>query len=105
MPIVRTPTARPCSPPPPLRWKRWREVWCWNWRRAASTPCLPAPPIRPCSRTLGEGRDAYVAALKEKLPLRRLGTPEEVGAAMVFLMINGFMNGETFHIDGGSRLV
>ncbi|MBK1840193.1 SDR family oxidoreductase [Azospirillum sp. YIM B02556] len=56
-------------------------------------------------RTLGAGRDAYVAGLKEKLPLRRLGTPEEVGAAVVFLMGNGFMNGETLHIDGGARLV
>jgi len=56
-------------------------------------------------RTLGDGRDAYVAGLTQKLPLRRLGTPEEVGAAVVFLMSNGFMNGETLHIDGGARLV
>lgn len=56
-------------------------------------------------RTLGAGRDAYVASLKEKLPLRRLGTAEEAGAAVVFLMSNGFMNGETLHIDGGARLV
>ena len=49
--------------------------------------------------------DAYVAALTEKLPQRRLGTAEEAGAAVVFLMSNGFMNGETLHIDGGARLV
>lgn len=57
------------------------------------------------ARTLGEGRDAYVAALKERLPLHRLGSSEEVGAAVVFLMSNGFMNGETLHVDGGARLV
>ena len=57
------------------------------------------------SRTLGTHRDAYVAALTEKLPQRRLGTAEEAGAAVVFLMSNGFMNGETLHIDGGARLV
>ncbi|WP_458098330.1 SDR family oxidoreductase [Roseomonas sp. WA12] len=57
------------------------------------------------ARTLGTNRDGYVAALKERLPLRRLGTAEEVGAAVVFLMSNGFMNGETLHVDGGSRLV
>ena len=57
------------------------------------------------ARTLGEGREAYVAALKQNLPLRRLGTAEEVGAAIVFLMRNGFMNGETLHVDGGARLV
>ncbi|WP_271611637.1 SDR family oxidoreductase [Bradyrhizobium sp. CCBAU 21362] len=49
----------PCSPPPPLRWRRWPEVWCWNWRRAASIPCLPAPPIRPCSRARS-ARDAML---------------------------------------------
>ncbi|TIO48475.1 MAG: SDR family oxidoreductase [Mesorhizobium sp.] len=57
------------------------------------------------ARTLGDGRQAYVEALKEKLPLHRLGTPNEVGAAVVFLMSNGFMNGEVLHVDGGSRLV
>ncbi|MDR6502234.1 NAD(P)-dependent dehydrogenase (short-subunit alcohol dehydrogenase family) [Burkholderia ambifaria] len=57
------------------------------------------------ARTLGDGRDAYVSALKEKLPLHRLGTADEVGAAVVFLMSNGCMNGETIHIDGRARLV
>jgi NAD(P)-dependent dehydrogenase (short-subunit alcohol dehydrogenase family) len=56
-------------------------------------------------RTLGDGRDAYVASLKDKLPVKRIGTAKEVGAAVVFLMSNGFMNGETLHIDGGARLV
>ncbi|WP_338014093.1 SDR family oxidoreductase [Bradyrhizobium canariense] len=56
-------------------------------------------------KVLGEGRDGYVAALAEKLPLKRIGTADEVGAAVVFLMCNGFMNGETLHIDGGARLV
>ncbi|MCJ2090428.1 SDR family oxidoreductase [Methylobacterium sp. E-005] len=57
------------------------------------------------ARTLGAHRDAYVAALTEKLPQGRLGTADEAGAAVVFLMTNGFMNGETLHVDGGSRLV
>jgi hypothetical protein len=49
--------------------------------------------------------DAYVAALTERLPQRRLGTVEEAGAAIVFLMSNGAMDGETLHVDGGARLV
>lgn len=57
------------------------------------------------ARTLGANRDAYVAALTGKLPLGRLGTAEQAGAAVVFLMSNGFMNGETLHIDGGQRLI
>lgn len=57
------------------------------------------------ARTLGAHRDASVAALTGTLPIRRLGTAEEAGAALVFLMSNGFMTGETLHIDGGARLV
>jgi NAD(P)-dependent dehydrogenase (short-subunit alcohol dehydrogenase family) len=57
------------------------------------------------ARTLGANRDGYVTMLQEKLPLRRLGTADEAGAAVRFLMTNGFMNGETLHVDGGARLV
>jgi len=49
--------------------------------------------------------DASAAALTERLPQRRLGTAEEAGAALVFRMSHGFMNGETLHVDGGARLV
>jgi NAD(P)-dependent dehydrogenase (short-subunit alcohol dehydrogenase family) len=56
-------------------------------------------------KALGDGRDSYVAQLRQTLPLHRLGTPDEAGAAVVFLMANGFMNGATLNIDGGSRLV
>ncbi len=57
------------------------------------------------ARTLGPHRGASVAALTARLPLRRLGRAAEAGAAVVFLMSNGFMNGETLHVDGGGRLV
>ncbi|TWB40644.1 SDR family oxidoreductase [Nitrospirillum pindoramense] len=56
-------------------------------------------------KALGQGRDAYVEGLKATLPLHRLGTADEAGAAVVFLMANGWMNGATLNIDGGSRLV
>jgi NAD(P)-dependent dehydrogenase (short-subunit alcohol dehydrogenase family) len=57
------------------------------------------------ARILGAHRDAYGAALSERLPQGRLGTADEAGAAVVFLMRNGFVNGETLHVDGGARLV
>jgi NAD(P)-dependent dehydrogenase (short-subunit alcohol dehydrogenase family) len=57
------------------------------------------------AKTLGDARDGYVAALEQSLPLHRLGTADEAGAAVVFLMSNGFMNGATINVDGGSRLV
>jgi NAD(P)-dependent dehydrogenase (short-subunit alcohol dehydrogenase family) len=57
------------------------------------------------SKALGEGRDAYVSAWQQVLPLHRIGTAAEAGAATVFLMTNTFMNGATLNIDGGARLV
>lgn len=57
------------------------------------------------SKTLGDGRAAYLQSLAQKLPLHRVGTAEEAGAAVVFLMANGWMNGAVLNIDGGSRLV
>ncbi|WP_460143043.1 SDR family oxidoreductase [Pseudomonas sp. S3_B08] len=56
-------------------------------------------------KALGEGRDAFVASLERVLPLHRLGTAAEAGAAVVFLMSNTFMNGAVLNIDGGARLV
>jgi NAD(P)-dependent dehydrogenase (short-subunit alcohol dehydrogenase family) len=57
------------------------------------------------SKALGDGREAFVDQLASTLPLQRLGTAEEAGAAVVFLMANGWMNGATLNIDGGMRLV
>ena len=56
-------------------------------------------------KALGEGRDAAVAAITVTFPLHRFGTPAEVGAAVVFLMGNGWITGETLHADGSVRLV
>jgi len=57
------------------------------------------------AKALGDSRDGYVAALEEKLPLHRLGSPNEAGSAVLFLMTNHNMNGATLNIDGGARLV
>jgi NAD(P)-dependent dehydrogenase (short-subunit alcohol dehydrogenase family) len=57
------------------------------------------------AKAMGQGRDGFVAALERTLPLHRLGTAEEAGAAVVFLMTNGFMSGATINVDGGARLV
>jgi NAD(P)-dependent dehydrogenase (short-subunit alcohol dehydrogenase family) len=57
------------------------------------------------AKTLGANRDAVVAAISASHPLHRLGTVAEAGAAVVFLMTNGWMNGATLKVDGGARLV
>jgi 3-oxoacyl-[acyl-carrier protein] reductase len=39
--------------------------------------------------------------LKEKIPVGRLGTCDEVAAAVLSLVQNGYINGQTLMIDGG----
>jgi NAD(P)-dependent dehydrogenase (short-subunit alcohol dehydrogenase family) len=56
-------------------------------------------------KVLGEARDTVLPAMRAATPLKRLGTPEEAGAAVVFLMANGWMNGATLNVDGGVRLI
>ncbi|MGH2413742.1 MAG: SDR family oxidoreductase, partial [Microcystaceae cyanobacterium] len=57
------------------------------------------------SNVLGENYDAVIRSVSEKIPVKRIGTPEEVAEAVIMLMNNGFINGEVLHIDGGERLV
>jgi NAD(P)-dependent dehydrogenase (short-subunit alcohol dehydrogenase family) len=57
------------------------------------------------AKALGDGRDAFVATMKQTLPLHRMGSAEQAGAGVVFLITNGWMNGATLNVDGGARLV
>jgi NAD(P)-dependent dehydrogenase (short-subunit alcohol dehydrogenase family) len=54
---------------------------------------------------LGDAKDVVLPAMHASTPLKRLGTAEEAGAATVFLMANGWMNGATLNVNGGVRLV
>lgn len=47
----------------------------------------------------------YVENLAEGLPLERVGGPEVVADAVVFLAKNDFITGEIVRIDGGAHLV
>jgi NAD(P)-dependent dehydrogenase (short-subunit alcohol dehydrogenase family) len=42
-----------------------------------------------------------MAALARQLPVGRLGEPDELAHAVVFLMTNGFVTGITLRVDGG----
>lgn len=44
---------------------------------------------------------ADMAALREDTPLMRIGTPEDVAHAAVFLAENGFVTGQTIGVNGG----
>jgi len=43
------------------------------------------------------------AALQAQIPMQRLGTPEDVAAAVLFLVSPqaGYITGETLHVNGG----
>jgi NAD(P)-dependent dehydrogenase (short-subunit alcohol dehydrogenase family) len=54
---------------------------------------------------LGSQRNEILAAVAKRLPVRHIGTPEEIADAVLFLMKNGYVTGITLTIDGGGLLV
>ena len=52
----------------------------------------------------GPQREVF-AARAAQLPVGRIGRPEEVAEAVMFLMTNGFVTGTVLAIDGGGGLV
>jgi NAD(P)-dependent dehydrogenase (short-subunit alcohol dehydrogenase family) len=55
-------------------------------------------------KIFGEHRDQAVADQAARIPLRRIGRPEELAQAVLSLFANPFVNGATLHVDGGMRL-
>jgi NAD(P)-dependent dehydrogenase (short-subunit alcohol dehydrogenase family) len=51
-----------------------------------------------------EQKAAMFAEFAGSTPVGRVGTPEEIGEAIGFLIKNGFMTGQTIVCDGGIRL-
>ena len=47
---------------------------------------------------------AALAGLERQIPVGRTGTPDDVGAACVYLASDeaSWMTGQTLHLDGGS---
>ncbi len=54
---------------------------------------------------LGAQRTEILAAAAARLSVRRIGRPEEIADAVLFLMKNGYVTGITLTIDGGGLLV
>ncbi|HEV8711586.1 MAG TPA: SDR family oxidoreductase [Candidatus Binatia bacterium] len=54
---------------------------------------------------LGAQRAEILAAAARRLPVRRIGQPEDIADAVLFLMKNGYVTGITLTIDGGGLLV
>jgi 3-oxoacyl-[acyl-carrier protein] reductase len=54
---------------------------------------------------LGNGQD-YIDALAASIPMKKLGTPEDIGNAMLFLASDeaSYITGQTIIVDGGQLL-
>lgn len=52
----------------------------------------------------GKGMD-YVERLKKTVPLKRRGSPEEIAAAVIYILKSEFLAGEVINVDGGRHLI
>jgi len=53
----------------------------------------------------GSQKNEVLAAAAARLPVKRIGTAEDIAEAVLFLMKNGYVTGITLTIDGGGMLV
>jgi NAD(P)-dependent dehydrogenase (short-subunit alcohol dehydrogenase family) len=56
-------------------------------------------------RAFGDRKDEVMRPYLAQLPLARLGRPEEMAHAVLFLMTATYVTGTVLHIDGGSLLI
>lgn len=53
---------------------------------------------------MGAEKNERVAAMTQGQLVRRIGRPEEVASALIYLMLNGYATGTTVDVDGGQLL-
>ncbi|MEU4391830.1 SDR family oxidoreductase [Kribbella sp. NPDC023855] len=53
----------------------------------------------------GDATAATLAAMARRLPAGRIGRTQDIAAAIIALLRNGFITGTVLHADGGHRLV
>jgi NAD(P)-dependent dehydrogenase (short-subunit alcohol dehydrogenase family) len=53
----------------------------------------------------GERKAAVLDSMAKRLPVGRVGQPDDIAQAIVATARNGFISGTVVHVDGGQRLV
>ncbi|MDI9897085.1 SDR family oxidoreductase [Rhodococcus sp. IEGM 1381] len=53
--------------------------------------------------SMGAGKDSFFAETARANPAGRVGRPDDVVAAVLFVLTNTFVTGTTVHVDGGGR--
>jgi 2-hydroxycyclohexanecarboxyl-CoA dehydrogenase len=71
----------------------------------ANTVC-PGPTDTPALQSFAEGSgdaEKVIAGMTRAVPMKRLGTPEDIGPAVAFLASDGagFVTGQTLSVSGG----
>ncbi|TPL86108.1 SDR family oxidoreductase [Mesorhizobium sp. B2-3-12] len=56
------------------------------------------------AQVAGDRKAETLAAMAERLPVGRIGQPDDIADAILFLIGNGFTTGTTLHVEGGHRL-
>ena len=64
---------------------------------------LPKPPFPKPPPSGSLGRPGYIVDLSSQIPMKRVGQPEEIAGAAVFLAsgASSFMTGQNIVVDGG----
>lgn len=70
-----------------------------------NTVCAGVIDTAMLDRVFGEQKTQIIEQIAAKLPVRRIGRPEEIADAVLFLMKNEFMTGTTLLVDGGDALI
>lgn len=63
-----------------------------------------APGYTETDRTIQSLGEVVLKEWKSKIPLRRLGKPDEIADAIMFVIKNDFVNGKIIEVDGGLRI-
>jgi NAD(P)-dependent dehydrogenase (short-subunit alcohol dehydrogenase family) len=69
----------------------------------ALSPGLVATPVY--DGMTAQAREAMYRQGAERLPVRRIGAPADLGLAALFLMTSGYTTGIVLDVDGGARLI
>ena len=84
------------------------RIWAYELAPTRVNTVVPGVIATPVWSELTGGDEQAEAQLKtigQTLPVKRVGTADEVAKAVVFLIDNGFVNGTSLVVDGGHRLV
>ncbi len=57
------------------------------------------------AQVAGDNKAATLDGMAKRLPVGRIGQPQDIADAIRFLMHNGFVTGTVLHVDGGHRLI